>query len=65
MNVSWKCHQCGSVWAPWFPGPCPHPVVASAPRNHVHNYAGFEGQDEATCVVCGRTEFHHHMKENE
>lgn len=20
----WVCPTCGSVWAPWFQGPCPH-----------------------------------------
>jgi len=57
--MSWTCGQCNAVWAPWFAGPCPHPIryvdsTDTSPPSHDHEYAGYETTAGPTCVVCGR-----------
>ena len=57
--MSWKCQDCGAVWAPSFVGPCPHPVqiVTAGDTNppHTHEYEGYATTGGPRCIVCRRT----------
>lgn len=58
---SWKCQDCGAVWAPDFIGPCTHPdVIGSATSDkafqvHRHEYEGLDMIRRLRCRICGLT----------